>query len=438
MKNILVYALSFIFSTVFGFNPLLLLEEDNGAIRHCVSHFVLREFTENLPIYHVHDGSAPVIMPYVGNNPYVIIDINRPIKEAEHYASYYIFQTANPRSFYKMYQKMIRYKIWNDLDLREKKCLIIASNSEKIVHRLNRTATYIAVNNYTNKIYTFDRYHKGNQCGTKCNILTQHQCNTNKNYFKTTGSLQNCSVDFWPHDDSNYDILNAVLKLIFEEFTNYLGFSLNIFQCNSKNQKPTGDFQAVITKLAQLLTVDQYDKSFENLKDLADSEVPVCIYKEYLNFISKPIKEDLVYLKIKERLIAIENGTDVLNYRNCTYLMTVEEIVALKYNTKYRFNYFINDGLYNEKVSPYLERGGHLTKILNRVVQRFDENGITEHIISKANKKRNDYYKRIDEEESEPKVLTMEHVYGIFVIWAVGIALSVIVFLVEIASQIVC
>ncbi|KAF5272655.1 hypothetical protein FQA39_LY07682 [Lamprigera yunnana] len=865
MKYIRLYALFFIFSTTFGFNPLLLPEEENKAIQGCVSNIVLREFTENLPIHHVHDGSEPVIMPYVGNNPYVIIDVSKPIKKAEHYASYYIFQTANRSSFKDMYNKMRNYSIWNHFDLREKKCLIIASNSEEIVHELDTSATYIAVYNYTNEIYTCDRYHKGNHCGKQCNVLTKHQCNTNKNYFETTGSLQNCAVDFYLGPYSNHPILNMVLTLILEELTNYLGFSLNIFQPNSTNRKPTGDFTVIVvstiltgyvinpvytyelgwvtfvnkipstkilqytfegsvwiligltllltllicclitkltgngwnvetsftnilaltlvgclsnlprlrslkclilfylmfvviiqtafktnlarlltvdqndksidnlkdladsnvplcvdklylnlftesmkkelvyikiikrlisiehgtdilnyrncttytmvanqekkcliiasnseeivheldtsatyiavynytneiytcdryhkgnhcgkqcnvltkhqcntnknyfettgslqncavdfylgpysnhpilnmvltlileeltnylgfslnifqpnstnrkptgdftvivvstiltgyvinpvytyelgwvtfvnkipstkilqytfegsvwiligltllltllicclitkltgngwnvetsftnilaltlvgclsnlprlrslkclilfylmfvviiqtafkTNLARLLTVDQNDKSIDNLKDLADSNVPLCVDKLYLNLFTESMKKELVYIKIIKRLISIEHGTDILNYRNCTYLMYLEHILALKDTTDFRFNYFMNDGSINVKFSPYFLRGNHLIKTLNRVIQRFDENGITKHIISKA-KKTN--FKRIKEEESEAKVLTMEHVYGIFVIWAVGSALSVMVFLVEIEA----
>ncbi|KAF5272650.1 hypothetical protein FQA39_LY07677 [Lamprigera yunnana] len=530
---------------IFGFNPLLLPEEENKAIQDCVSNFVLREFTENRPIYHVHDGSEPVIMPYVGNNPYVIIDVNKPIKEAEHYVSYYIFQTANRSSFKDMYNKMGNYSIWKHFDLREKKCLIIASNSEEIVHELDTSATYIAVYNYTNEIYTCDRYHVGNRCGAKCNILTKHQCNTNKNYFKTSGRFHNCSVVLGILGEYTNLTIHEVVKFIVAEFTNYLGFSLNITLMTSANPNPTEDFivlpwstignrfannpiytfeygwvtfvdkipptkilqytleetvwiligvtllltlliwclitkltgngwnvgtsstnilaltlvgclsnlpqprslkclilfylmfvviiqTAFKTNLAQLLTVDRYDKSFDNVKDLADSDVPVCIVEESRQLFERITKEDSVHIKIKKRLISIKSNTDALKYRNCTYLMYLDHIFFFMKN--YNFNYFIDNDLSKHKVSLYLWHGRHLTETVNSFVQRFKDNGIIEHTISKAHKKRDYDFKRI-QEDSETKVLTMKHVCGIFVIWAVGVALSVIVFLVEILSQ---
>ncbi|KAF5272651.1 hypothetical protein FQA39_LY07678 [Lamprigera yunnana] len=60
------------------------------------------------------------------------------------------------------------------------------------------------------------------------------------------------------------------------------------------------------SELAQLSTMEQYGKSIEDLKDLAYSDVPLCVYKEYLSLFSERIKKELVYIKIIERLISIK------------------------------------------------------------------------------------------------------------------------------------
>ncbi|KAF5280676.1 hypothetical protein FQA39_LY05324 [Lamprigera yunnana] len=530
MKNVQLYVLFFIFSVVFGFNPLLLPVEENNDVQDCVSNFVLQEFTKNRPIYHVHDGSKSLIIPYVGNNPYIIIDINKPINKAEHYASYYIFQTANRRSFRRMFKKMLKYNIWDYPNLRDRKCLIIASNSKGIVPLIVRFATYIAVYNYTNEIYTCNPYHKGNQCGTKCNILTKHQCNTNNKYFETTESYPNCSIDLI-HED--YRTLNVVFLFILKEFAHYLGFSLNIIQPNDDIENSNAEFMVfpgatidnrygmdpfytldfgwltfakkipstrilkyifeqevwiligvtllstsltwcLITKLttnrwnvetsftnvlaltlvgcfpnlpqlrplkclivwylmfiviiqtafktdlAELLTVDQYERSITNLRDLAESDVPLCSQIYVANFHFKNIlRDDPVYTKIKNRLFLFKNNSDILEYRNCTYLMVLDDILDVKH-----------------KISPKLDEvNNHLSKTLNRFIQRVTENGITQHVTSNVNNKRYAHDKRIEKEESGTKVITMEHVYCSFIIWVVGMALSVIVFIVEIVSQ---
>ncbi|KAF5300311.1 hypothetical protein FQA39_LY11168 [Lamprigera yunnana] len=180
------------------------------------------------------------------------------------------------------------------------------------------------------------------------------------------------------------------------------------------------------TNLAQLLTVDQYNSEIKNLEGLVDSDIPVFTYKGPIQNQFQQIIEDFTYTKIRERLIMpFESYKDILKgYTNCCYLLFLQHIRSFEYyssdyNVKYRF-IFIGHNYLNER--------------LNNFIQRFVENGIFEHIISENNRKRNGYGKQ-KEEKSKPKVLTMHHAYGIFVIWAVGMELSIIVFIIEIVRK---
>ncbi|KAF5300315.1 hypothetical protein FQA39_LY11172 [Lamprigera yunnana] len=530
MKEVEFYALFLIFNyTVFGFNPLLLVEEESVPSQDCVSNFVLREFTENFPIYYIYDGNGSPIILHNDNNTQVIVNRRKPMKGLQFYSRYYILQAKNELLLDLI---MEMFSIWNIDTSNFTKFLIIAPISRINLKSLrNAGVRNIAFFNYTNKIYTCDPYHQHNQCGQMCNYLVEHQCNTNKIRYETDNrSFKSCSIHFiTPY--TNNDVLpqNLITRLILREFANYLGLSINILKKFSPKSidaslllffthedgdfhksdsiftdsfgwvtfvnkiRPTQILQYIFerkvwiligvtffsisimwclmvtittnkrnvstsfinvlaltlvgcmpslpqmrplkcliffylvfvviihatfkTNLAQLLTADQYHSRIKSLKDLVDSDMPVCssqyIIKRYFN---QTIKEDSTYTKIQRKM----RTNSISKYGNCTYLMFLQEIHALKhYNGDYKMDYFANNRLTGDlKYRFVVSKHNYFSERLNRFIRRFVENGIPEHIISKNNRKRYGYGK-LKEEESQPKVLTMDHAYGIFVIWAV-------------------
>ncbi|KAF5300312.1 hypothetical protein FQA39_LY11169 [Lamprigera yunnana] len=551
MKDVLFYALFLIFNpAVFGFNSLLLDKHENRTFQDCVSNFVLREFSENFPIFYIHDGSKSPIILHNDNNSYIIVNINQPMEGLQFCSRYYVLQVENEQTLELIINKLDFWK--HRRTSSNTKFLIIAPISKVDLKRLsNLGATLIALFNYTNTIYTYDPYHKLNQCGQMCKYFVKNRCDTSKIRHETANrSFKNCSIEFiYSYLDDDVQPPNIITQFILQEFQNYLGLSINVLQkpnlqssnaslilhVTHKNMNlPSSDtiftenivwvtfvskvsptqilqyiferkvwiligvtffsislmwcfitklatnkwnvstsfinvlaltlvgctagvsqiralkcltlfylvFVIVIhatfkTNLAQLLTADQYKSGVKSLEDLVDSDLPVCATKCFLNcWFNQTIEGDTTYTKIRKKIMPMKSYKDVLAYRNCSYLLLVQHIDGLKYyGGDYKFNYFINNRLTgNVKYRFIFNSHNSFSERLNNFIQRFVENGISEHIISENNRKRYGYGKPKNE-ESEPQVLTMHHAYGIFVIWSVGIALSIIVFLIEIVSK---
>ncbi|KAF5275975.1 hypothetical protein FQA39_LY00771 [Lamprigera yunnana] len=537
---------------LFGFNFLLLPKEENKTVQDCVSNFVLREFIKGFTIYYVHDSTQSITIPHINKNPYVIVNINKPIiGQQQRSPKYYILQTADETSFIKMFSDLQRSKIWDFYTSSKAKFLIIATTSTNKFDLLwSYDIMQSALFHYGDKVLTCDPYHKSNQCGQKCINSTWNQCTSKTFYHKSENrSFQNCSINFITlYADDNVQSQNIITRFILEELKKYLGVPINII--DQKNDRPSnGNLELYIldttffisyttnriftdnfgwvtfvnktpstlilqytferkvwimigvtfisisliwclimkftankcsvfpsfinvlaltlvgcipnipqlrslkcllsfylvfiiiihaafkTNLAKILTVDQYDSSLKNLVDLAVSDHAVCTHKRFIDEFFYKIKDaDNIYTKLKERIIPINNWNDVLKYRNCTYLMLWQDIHILKNQGNYKMEYFIDNTVTgNMKYSFYFTRDNYLSETLNLLIKRFVENGISEHIISENNRRQYGNQK-LKDEKWEPKVLTMDHVYGIFVIWAGGIAISIIVFLVELVS----
>ncbi|KAF5275977.1 hypothetical protein FQA39_LY00773 [Lamprigera yunnana] len=518
--------------------------------KYCVSNFVLREFTKGFTIYYVHEGTQSITIPHINKNPYVIVNIKKPIIGRQHYQKYYILQTADETSFIKMFFKLQQSKIWDFYTSSKAKFLIIATTSTNMFDILwPRGIMYSTLFHYGDKVLTCDPYHNSNKCGRKCINSIWNQCTSKTFYHKSENrSFQNCSINFiTPYADDNVQSQNIITRFILEELKKYLGVSIKIMDRKNYRSR-NGNLQLYLTdttffisyttnpiftdnfgwvtfvsktpstlilqytfernvwimigvtfisisliwcltikftankwsvfpsfinvlalalvgcmpnipqprplkclisfylvfviimhaafktNLAKILTVDQYDSSIKNLADLSDSDQPVCTHRSFINFFYAMKDADIIYTKIKKRIRPIDNWNDVLKYRNCTYLMLEQDIYILKNQGNYKMEYFIDNALTSDmKYSFYFTRDNYLSEILNRLIKRFVENGISEHIISENNRRQYGNH-TLKDEKWKPKVLTMDHMYGIFVIWAVGIAISIIVFLVEVLS----
>ncbi|KAF5286990.1 hypothetical protein FQA39_LY16104 [Lamprigera yunnana] len=188
------------------------------------------------------------------------------------------------------------------------------------------------------------------------------------------------------------------------------------------------------TNLAKILTVDQYEHSIDNVDDLANSSLLLCVHQSLIEmhfFEDKPT--DPVYTKIKDKITPIETWENIWENRTCAYLMFMQDIQIFK-NRNYQFNYFIDNTLTTFKYSFIISEGYQFKYMLDKFINVFVENGISEHVISKNNRN-NTHHSKQDINRNEPKVLTLNHVYGVFVFWAVGIAISIIVFGFELLSK---
>ncbi|KAF5280477.1 hypothetical protein FQA39_LY18058 [Lamprigera yunnana] len=179
------------------------------------------------------------------------------------------------------------------------------------------------------------------------------------------------------------------------------------------------------TNLARVLTVEQYESSIKDIEDLKNSERPLCIYP----FINRFVKTDND--TIKKRIKNVHTIDDIIIKKDCAYLVLAQYVGYLKHHVK--IHYFTDNSMTGAYECKFSIRKGHFfVKTLNDFIARLEENGILDYEILKNNRKR---YPKSTLKNEELVVLTFEHVSSIFYIWAIGIILSIVVFILEIVNH---
>ncbi|KAF5304120.1 hypothetical protein FQA39_LY01905 [Lamprigera yunnana] len=201
---------------------------------------------------------------------------------------------------------------------------------------------------------------------------------------------------------------------------------------------------AFTSNLIPLLTIPQYDHSITSLKELAQSQLPILTHaKMYLVFNQKE-KYDCTYENLKNKVVVVNQSyildciTNKEILRNSSILITkldLDIIIKMK-GVK---SHYIKD----EKFLQYLTMsslvsnpGSYLFTPIKKILSILLESGIMDYQqrnYENQMKNYSSYYaddtKLIDEENV---VLTMEHVYPIFVYWGIGLIISIVVFILEI------
>ncbi|KAF5297683.1 hypothetical protein FQA39_LY12014 [Lamprigera yunnana] len=191
------------------------------------------------------------------------------------------------------------------------------------------------------------------------------------------------------------------------------------------------------TNLAQLLTADHYETGFNNINDLANSDRPLCtselIYKKYIN---KTINMTNTYVKVKSKINTYPKRYDPINHKNCTSLIYWRDAQHYKNAYNMKIDYLIENFL----TGPYnlyfgIKNGHQFKSDMNTFIKRLKENGIYQHLLLLAFEPFMNY-KKLKEEETKLTILTLDHLYSFFVIWAIGLLISIVVFIFELVSKI--
>ncbi|KAF5286993.1 hypothetical protein FQA39_LY16107 [Lamprigera yunnana] len=187
------------------------------------------------------------------------------------------------------------------------------------------------------------------------------------------------------------------------------------------------------TNLAQILSIDHYERVANNLNDLIHSEVNICVHEVFQKFYFAEDNDSYpLYAKLKQKMVSILSWEDVTKNKNCSFLMLYQDINFLKQIPDFKMKYFIDNTLTgNYRLHFLLEKEHFFKNILNDGIKRLMENGIYENMVQKGNKK---VYgtKRNDNINGNVEPLAVGHMYSVFVVWATGMVVSILVFISEI------
>ncbi|KAF5277927.1 hypothetical protein FQA39_LY06079 [Lamprigera yunnana] len=191
------------------------------------------------------------------------------------------------------------------------------------------------------------------------------------------------------------------------------------------------------SNLAQLLTAEYYETSFDNINDLANSDRPLCTSERiFKNYINNTINMTDTYVKVKNKIITYKKKHDARSYNNCTALTYLRDIEHYKNAYNMKIDYFLENfltGRYN--VYFVIKELRQFKSNMNTFIKRLKEHGIYQHLLSKAFLKIMNFKKPKDE-ETILTVLTLDHVYSFFAIWMIGMLISIVIFIFEIVRKI--
>ncbi|KAF5303273.1 hypothetical protein FQA39_LY10012 [Lamprigera yunnana] len=162
------------------------------------------------------------------------------------------------------------------------------------------------------------------------------------------------------------------------------------------------------TNLVQVLTQDDERVNIKNIQDLAKSNRPLCMRKEFYSMHFREDRpSDILYTAIKKRIIQFRDPKTTLQQN---YDSLIKDI----------YTYFV------------IAKGHHFRIILDRFMTSFIESGFYEYALQSEEI---NYDEETKETSQARTVLKMEHVFGIFALWAIGMFVSILAFIGEVLTS---
>ncbi|KAF5275762.1 hypothetical protein FQA39_LY18630 [Lamprigera yunnana] len=219
-------------------------------------------------------------------------------------------------------------------------------------------------------------------------------------------------------------------------------YSLTIFSAMDKVPSILSRF--FTSNLIKLLTNVHYEPAIETLEQLAQSDLPILMYAASIGIFHNKERNDSLYMKIANKTHGISwDGymkslfdETILEYNSVFVQAELLQEMIIKHNIKMRV---ISDDtlLGANKYMFGTNIGFHLIKPVEKIVSTLLEAGLIDFKASEFNRFMEKFeYKYKGESKnygnsSNPKVLSLTHVYPIFVIWGMGLICATAVFIME-------
>ncbi|KAF5287404.1 hypothetical protein FQR65_LT12229 [Abscondita terminalis] len=187
----------------------------------------------------------------------------------------------------------------------------------------------------------------------------------------------------------------SYLKTIFVLYIFYVIIMRSLFESN----------------LIKSLTISDYLSDVSTIQDVINSKLPLLINDvvAFLYFTEK-IPSNVLYTEVQKKISKSYYGLEQsIFYKNCTTLIYRYVVESFQASTNIKVNYFTDNSLTGQyKVWICL---GIYTKTMLDYGR--------------------EHYRHIDIEYDPLIDLNLQHLYGIFVVWVIGIMVSIVVFVVE-------
>ncbi|KAF5297961.1 hypothetical protein FQR65_LT09872 [Abscondita terminalis] len=193
---------------------------------------------------------------------------------------------------------------------------------------------------------------------------------------------------------------------------------------------------AFVSKLVEVLTIPQYESAIKTLDELSDSDVTIYVSKYvYHNFFKHESLNNTLYNKIKNKLSVQTPDdfgtlvTDFKTFMRSAVLLTSNEMNILRTIFFVDFCTVEDDSLITNLDLAIVGRpGSYLIKTIDKLISDLMESGILHYIINNI---KYDIPVNMRKIYSSFTVISLQHLYVVFVYWFIGLGLSGIVFLFE-------
>ncbi|KAF5301864.1 hypothetical protein FQR65_LT08696 [Abscondita terminalis] len=197
---------------------------------------------------------------------------------------------------------------------------------------------------------------------------------------------------------------------------------------------------AFTSNLVNILTIPQYEAQIKNLKDLADSNLPILVSEDTNRWLRHIEIKNPLYKTIHDRFVVLNMSSYVSSVRmkystNHTSLWFSDDFKTFGRNYQIMSDFYFIDNSISGTIR-YVFYGYskvNLWPAFNLGVTSLIETGIVDHF--------NKLFVQIDEEDdweydSKTTVITIKHLCSVFVLWGLGLLLAFLVFLIELLVKI--
>ncbi|KAF5272559.1 hypothetical protein FQR65_LT04898 [Abscondita terminalis] len=190
--------------------------------------------------------------------------------------------------------------------------------------------------------------------------------------------------------------------------------------------------------LVQFLTVRQYERGVSNLEEMVASNLSVYILPHvnsiYFSHNETTCKTSRMYNQIKQLTVIVNYEKmmnvvhDILNYKNKATVLLESDFELYSKGLGQRWHGFVNNAITgNIDFVLLIKKSHYLLPYFNRVIVRLCESGIFQKVTETFNSNKN----RTVDNNNLKVVLTLNHLYFMFILWGVGLLVSAVVFILE-------
>ncbi|KAF5278944.1 hypothetical protein FQR65_LT15468 [Abscondita terminalis] len=192
---------------------------------------------------------------------------------------------------------------------------------------------------------------------------------------------------------------------------------------------------AFTSKLAQILTIPQYEPHIKNLQELDDSNLVVFITEDLFEWLNETEITSPLHKRIYKKMVPlpVEDYREVVtrrDARNYSVFCLYDDYHTLKRYNRTVLNHFVDNSFSGSLKYVFIGNASvNIQPAFNLAVNYIIETGFVDYFGKIFNTTHTSFFK-IGNPNST--VITMEHMCSIFIIWALGLIMAFAMFLIEI------